>query len=93
MKAKKNLFMAPATKVVGIVFDFCQDVHSYLTDENGEFYPSGIEGMINTLKEFATYEMPTEIVKTIVLGGMEEEDCEELIVNYVINEYHKSLAA
>lgn len=93
MKAQKNLFEAPATKVVEIVLDFCQDVHAMLCDEEGDFYPQGIEGLIETYGALQEYKMPNEICKEITLGKYNCDECEELIIRHVTAEYHKSIAS
>lgn len=93
MKAKKNLYEAPATKVVGIVLDFCQDVHDLLTSEDGEFYPQGTDGLIETMDALHEYKMPKEICKDIILGKIDADESEELIIRYVTSEYHKSIAS
>lgn len=93
MKAKKDLFKAPATEVTNIVLDFISDVYDCAIDYDGKFHAEGIEGIIETLNAFSEWKMPTKLVKEIILGENLEKDIEEEIVNEVLKEYHKSLAA
>lgn len=93
MKAKKNLYEAPATEVVNIVLDFVSDCYDWLIDEDGEFHAESLDSMIDTLDALSVWKMPKALVKEIILGENLDKDIEEEIVNEVLKEYHKSLAA
>lgn len=93
MKAKKNLYQAPANKVVDIVIDFIQDVYDWCLDEDIKFHDEDLDNVLAMLNALSEWEMPTELIKKIINGEKNYEDLEEAIVSEVINEYHKSLAA
>lgn len=93
MKAKKNLYNAPATKVVDIVIDFIQDVYDWCLDDDIKFHEENLDNVLATLNALSEWEMPTELIKKIIKGEKNYEDIEDVIVTEVINEYHKSLAA
>jgi len=93
MKAKKNLYEAPATEVVDIVFDFIQDVYDWCLDDDIKFHDENLDNVLATLNALSVWKMPTELIKKIIKGEKNNEDFEELIVNEVLKEYHKSLAA
>lgn len=93
MKAKKNLYQAPATKVVDIVIDFIQDVYDWCLDEDSKIHDEDLDNVLAMLNSLTVWEMPTDLIKKIIEGEKSYEDLEEVIISEVINEYHKSLAA
>lgn len=93
MKAKKNLYQAPATKVVDIVIDFIQDVYDWCLDEDIKFHDEDLDNVLAMLNALSVWKMPTDLIKKIIEGEKNYEDLEEVIVNEVIHEYHKSMAA
>lgn len=93
MKAKKNLFEAPATKVVGIVLDYAQDVHAFCCDEEGDFHAECLDNVAETLNALQEWKMPIEVVKKIIKTNPSADEAEEEIVNAILKEYHKTKVA
>lgn len=93
MKAKKNLYDAPATKVTALVMDFIYDVELFMTEENGTLHLECFEGMFDILDSLQQWRMPKDIVKRCIFRTLDDEDLEDEITTWVTAEYHKSLAA
>lgn len=93
MKAKKNLYEAPATKVVEIVLDYAQDVHAFCCDEEGDFHEECLNNVAETLNALQEWKMPIDVVKKIIKTNPSADEAEEEIINAILKEYHKTKAA
>lgn len=93
MKAKKNLYDAPATEVAMLVEHFIYDVELFMTEENGTLHRECFDGVFDVLDSLQEWRMPKDIVKRSIFGTLDDEDLEDEIMTWVTAQYHKSLAA
>lgn len=93
MKAKKNLYEAPATEVQNIVNDAVMNAYDWAIEDNGEFNELFIVESVRMVCAFSEWNLPSELMKKVMYGELEFEDFQDEVVTWVTAQYHKSLAA